>query len=282
MKKMQRIELIDRFVKYLEIQGFRANSVRTYSQKVVSYMVFCDKNMIDFLKHCEINHYTLFIKDKKGLLPSSLNIHVSAVKQFYRFLNYENLSRVSVDSLQILTYRPQKRILNVRRNDIEKVMNYARTVYDDRDLRKLYLNILYGTGVRPSEAITLRKDDFRVVDERLMMNFYEKKKERRREVPFMNAESARAVLKILEHHRDGFTIFPGIRRLQYFLEEISWSLSVYVTARSFRHDFAYRMLNEVGITVSQLQSLLGHSNPAMSMWYALVEPDQLIDIAPKI
>lgn len=282
MKKNQNLELIERFENHLQIQGFHANSVNTYSQKVASYLAFCQKNDFDFLKRCEINHYTLSIREEKKLSPSSLNIHVSAVKQFYRFLNYADLSRVSVDSMSILTYKPKKRILNVRKDDIQKVMHYAQNVYDDRDIRKLYLNILYGTGVRPSEAASLRKQDFRVVEDRLMMNFYERKKDRRREVPFMNADSARAVLKCLENYREYFMLLPGVRRLQYFLEDISWSLDVYVTARAFRHDFAYRMLNEVGITVSQLQSLLGHSNPAMSMWYALVEPERLIDVAPKI
>ena len=63
------------------------------------------------------------------------------------------------------------------------------------DPRKLYINILYGTGVRPCDCVNLTARNFNVVDDVLMMSFYEKKKKAFREVPFMDREAALAVLE---------------------------------------------------------------------------------------
>ena len=79
-----------------------------------------------------------------------------------------------------------------------------------------------------------------------------------------------------------FRLLPGIRQLQYYLDDISKYYGLRVSARTFRHEFAYRMLNVKKLTVSQLQSLMGHTNPAMSMSYAIADPKDMCEIAPKV
>lgn len=279
--KNKNSELIENFGEYLKIVMFQKNTVDTYRSKVVSYLAFCYKENISFLKSCEINRFLLRLQDKKKLSASTLNIYAVALKHFYRFLRYKSITNIDINSIQVLTFKHQRRSLYVPTDYINITMRYA-TYLIDSDPRKIYINMLYGTGMRPSEAISVRKNDFRIENDRLLVRFFERKKQKFREVPFMDIESAKAVLRCLDHYQDYYSIFPGIRMLQYYLEELKSYFGINITARSFRHDFAYRMLNINRLTISQLQSLLGHTNPAMSMWYALTDSSNLIDIAPKI
>ena len=278
---MEKNIIISLFIEYLKMLGFADNTVEIYHQKAISYLSFCNSKELDYLNNCDINLYLLHIKEKKKLAPSSLNVIASALKRFYRFLYYREISRIRIEEYHILHFKNKKRIVTVPSADVKKVYEYSkRMLYSDP--RKLYINVLYGTGVRPCDCVSLTARNFNVIDGVLMMNFYEKKKKAFREVPFMDREVALAVLECLKTRDSLYRLLPGIRQLQYYLEDISKYYGLRVSARTFRHDFAYRMLNVNKLTVSQLQSLMGHTNPAMSMWYAIADSKDLSTIAPKV
>ena len=278
---MEKNIIISLFIEYLKMLGFADNTVIIYHQKAISYLSFCNSKELDYLNKCDINLYLLHIKDKKKLASSSLNVTASALKHFYRFLNYKELTRIRIEECNILHFKNKKRIVTVSSADVKKIYDYSkRMLYSDP--RKLYINILYGTGVRPCDCVNLTARNFNVVDDVLMMSFYEKKKKAFREVPFMDREAALAVLECLKNRDSLFRLLPGVRQLQYYLDDISKYYGLHVSARTFRHEFAYRMLNINKLTVSQLQSLMGHTNPAMSMWYAIADSKDISKIAPKV
>ena len=278
---MEKNIIISLFIEYLKMLGFADNTVEIYHQKAISYLSFCNSKELDYLNNCDINLYLLHIKEKKKLAPSSLNVIASALKRFYRFLYYREISRIRIEEYHILHFKNKKRIVTVPSADVKKVYEYSkRMLYSDP--RKLYINVLYGTGVRPCDCVSLTARNFNVIDGVLMMNFYEKKKKAFREVPFMDREAALAVLECLKTRDSLFRLLPGIRQLQYYLEDISKYYGLRVSARTFRHEFAYRMLNINKLTVSQLQSIMGHTNPAMSMWYAIADSKDISKIAPKV
>lgn len=278
---MEKNIIISLFIEYLKMLGFADSTVEMYYQRAISYLNFCYSKDLDYINNCDINLYTLYIKDKNNLAPSSLNVTVCALKHFYKFLYYREISRIRIDEYQVLTFINKKRIVTVPSADVKKVYEYSkRMLYSDP--RRLYINILYGTGIRPCDCVSLTAKNFSVVDDVLMMNFYEKKKKAFREVPFMDREAAIAVLECLKTRDSLFRLLPGIRQLQYYLEDISKYYGIHVSARTFRHEYAYRMLNVNKLTVSQLQSLMGHTNPAMSMWYAIADSKDSVEIAPKI
>lgn len=261
--------------------SFADSTVEMYYQKAISYLSFCNIKELDYLNYCDINLYLLHIKDKNKLAPSSLNVTASALKHFYKFLNYKELTRIQIEEYNILHFKNKKRIVTVPSADVKKVYDYSkRMLYSDP--RRLYINILYGTGIRPCDCVNLTAKNFSVVDGVLMMQFYEKKKKAFREVPFMDREAALAVLECLKNRDSLFRLLPGVRQLQYYLQAISKYYGLHVSARTFRHEYAYRMLNVNKLTVSQLQSLMGHTNPAMSMWYAIADSKDSSEIAPKV
>ena len=261
--------------------GFADSTVEIYYQKAISYLSFCNSKEVDYLDNCYINLYLLHIKDKNKLAPSSLNVSVSALKHFYKFLFYREITRIRIDELDILSFKNKKRIVTVPSDDVKKVYEYSKRM-SYSDPRKLYINILYGTGIRPCDCVSLTVKNFNLVDDVLMMNFYEKKKKAFREVPFMDREAALVVLECLKTRDSLFRLLPGVRQLQYYLEDISKYYGIHVSARTFRHEFAHRMLNINKLTVSQLQSLMGHTNPAMSMWYAIADSKDVSKIAPTV
>ena len=278
---MEKNIIISLFIEYLKMLGFADSTVEIYHKKAIAYLSFCNSKELDYLNNCDINLYLLHIQDKNKLAASSLNVAASALKHFYKFLFYREISRIRIDEYHILGFKNKKRIVTVPSDDVKKVYEYSkRMLYSDP--RKLYINILYGTGVRPSECVNLTARNFNVIDGVLMMNFYEKKKKTFREVPFMDREAALVVLECLKTRDSLFRLLPGVRQLQYYLDDISKYYGLHVTARTFRHDYAHRMLNVNKLTVSQLQSLMGHTNPAMSMWYAIADSKDVGKIAPTV
>lgn len=261
--------------------GFADSTVIIYHQKAISYLSFCASKELDYINSCYINLYAQHIKDSNKLAPASINVTLCALKHFYKFLYYREISSIRIEEYHILYFKNKKRIVTVPSADVRKVYDYSnRMLFSDP--RKLYINILYGTGVRPCDCVSLTARNFNVIDGVLMMNFYEKKKKAFREVPFMDREASLAVLECLKNRDTLFRLLPGVRQLQYYLEDISRYYGLHVTARTFRHEFAHRMLNVNKLTVSQLQSLMGHTNPAMSMWYAIADSKDLSEIAPKV
>ena len=278
---MEKNIIISLFIEYLKMLGFADSTVGSYHQKAISYLSFCNIKELDYLNNCYINLYLLHIKDKNKLAPSSLNVSVSALKHFYKFLFYREITRIRIDEIDILSFKNKKRIVTVPSDDVKKVYEYSKRM-SYSDPRRLYINVLYGTGIRPCDCVSLTVKNFNVIDGVLMMNFYEKKKKAFREVPFMDREAALAVLECLKTRDSLFRLLPGIRQLQYYLEAISKYYGIHVSARTFRHEFAHRMLNINKLTVSQLQSLMGHTNPAMSMWYAIADSKDVSKIAPEV
>ena len=172
---MENNMLILLFGEYLKMLGFSENTIKIYEQKVISYLRFCNNKEIDYFKTCDINGFALFTKDKNQLSPSSLNVMTSALKNFYRFLHYKDLTRIRIEELHILSFKNKKRIVTVPSADVIRVYDYSRRMMN-KDNRKLYINILYGTGVRPCDCVNLTSKNFYIHNNVLMMRFYEKKK----------------------------------------------------------------------------------------------------------
>jgi len=265
------VEIIDNFRQYLHSSGYAQNTIKVYCEIAYAYIVFCmDRG--DLRDNCYINHYSDF--RKRELSNSTLNIHVSALKMLYRSMLFNFETTVNIEREPVRTFASISSIPSVSSADVQKFMRCI-NLYPDTLVDKAVIHLLYATGLRPSEIINLGKSSFEVFQGRYVVNFYEQKKRRYRAVPFFELESIRVVQTYLDSLSSSKMPFPQIRKIQYIFKAHSNAAGLDINARMMRHSFAYRCANVYKLSISELQAVLGHTNPAMSMRYALPHNDDV-------
>lgn len=264
-------EIIENFRSYLRFAGYSTNTIKAYSEIAYAYIVFC-LNRGDFQDQCYINHYT--DARKRELSNSTLNIHISALKMFYRSMAFNFETTINIDKENIRTFSNVYSVPNVSSRDIARFMQHI-NYYPDSSVDKAVIHLLYATGLRPSEIVYLGKSSFEMFEDRYVVNFYEQKKKRYRAVPFFEKESIYVVQNYLDSISNFRIPFPQIRKIQYIFQYHSKAIDIKVNARLMRHSFAYRCANVYKLSISELQAVMGHTNPAMSMRYALPHNDDV-------
>ena len=264
-------EIIDNFRSYLRSGKYSDNTVKLYTEIAYAYIVFCI-NRGEYKDNCYINHYT--DARKRELSNNTLNIHVSALKMFYRSMRFNFETTIDIDNEPIRSFAGATNIPKVSTSDISKFMKHI-NMYPDSSVDKAVIHLLYATGLRPSEIVYLGKSSFEVFEGRFVVNFYEQKKRRYRSVPFFEKESIDVVRNYLDSISSVKVPFPKIRKIQYIFASHSHSLNLSINPRLMRHSFAYRCANVYNLTISELQAVLGHTNPTMSMRYALPHNDDI-------
>lgn len=233
---------------------------------------------------------------KRGLAPASVARKLSAVRQLYRFLYAERYR--SDDPAAILEGPKRGRSLpkTLSVADVERLIVTARANADSAEASagdrqraaRLYclLELLYATGLRVSELVTLPASAARR-DQRMLMVRGKGGKERM--VPLNDAarramERYRALLQDTRH-RDSAWLFPssgedGHLTRQHFARDLK-ALAVACGLRAdnvsphvLRHAFASHLLQN-GADLRVVQTLLGHSDISTTQIYTHILEERL-------
>lgn len=223
-------------------------------------------------------------RKRDGLAAASLARALSSVRAFFRYLSAENL--VSNSSIHAL-----KAPRVPRRLPRPLSVEGAGALVDqaDADARKAWVGardkalftLIYGTGLRISEALSLTPRD--LAGETLTITG---KGGKPRVVPLMAMvrETIDAYLRVLPFARtDDAPLFRGARggalspRLaQLAMEKLRLRLGLpeSATPHALRHSFATHLL-ESGADLRTIQDLLGHASLSTTQGYTAVDLAQL-------
>jgi integrase/recombinase XerD len=153
MKKM-----IDNFIHYLYLErGLAENTLVSYKLDLDNFSAFCQKENLEPLSQTArqaIIFYLLKLK-REGKAPATISRHLASLRAFYRFLLQEGVlfqdPTNNLESPRNLERLPH--VLSV--DEVESLLNQPRTT-DPAGLRdKAMLELLYATGIRVSELISL-------------------------------------------------------------------------------------------------------------------------------
>ena len=293
-------EFIDRIVGIICLEkGLSKNTKIAYMRDInLVFDWFINKN-INCMNANEKNFRELFsFLKSKNYKPSSLSRKLSSLKQFYDTLkeegyikinplnNLESFKKIknlpkslSEKHLMLLLKKAKKNLNNVEQNHSPKKTKYLRIL--------TILEILYSTGMRVSELVSLPLSDFIRINDLLQIKG---KGGVYRNVAF-NKESKKMIEKWLLHRSSiekfikNKYIFPGTngnghitRQVVYKdLNELSKSLNmenIQVSPHKIRHSFATHMLNR-GADLRALQKLLGHADISTTEIYTKVQSKRL-------
>ena len=280
------------------IKKLSQNSVVSYKNDLSKFFIFfqdyIEKNIgLKEIESIKISEFRSFLTYRRSSEISSNSIarNISALKSFFRFLIKNNkIKESSVFNLKSPKLKKSlPRPINV---DLAiQVIKQAEEIEDEKWIglrNKAILILLYGCGLRISEALSLNYDDVQNEDHILIKG----KGEKERIVPMMPY-----IKKGIENYLEacpkeiisGEALFIGKRFsrlspriIQYALEKIRTALSLPETAtpHALRHSFATHLLDSGG-DLRTIQELLGHSSLSTTQKYTKVETSKLLDIYKK-
>jgi integrase/recombinase XerD len=271
---------LDSFLEHLVVErGLRQNSLEAYQRDLLRYLAYLRTRNLEAvsLDRTDIPRYLLTLREA-GLAPRSVARHLSAIRQFHRFLVRQG--RAAADPTSHLEApRPWRRLPGVLSSDEVDRLLAVREGATPRGLRdRAMLELMYASGLRVSELIRLRLGD---VDLGLGVVRVVGKGDKERLVPVGDAAAAslRAYLKAgrprLEKRRTSDYLFLG-RHGRGLTRQMFWQLikrvartagiAGPVTPHTLRHSFATHLL-EGGADLRSVQLMLGHADIGTTQIY---------------
>ena len=296
VKNVEKVRLMQRnldyFVDSLAIQGLSQNTVMSYQRDLMKFYQFLKEQQIRDWKEVDYSLIVLFLQDLKqdGYATSSTSRMISCLKKFFKFLQQEQL--VETNPVQPLKVPKKSKTLPkaLTVDEVTQVLNSCdtSTVLGLRD--KAMLELLYATGMRVSELITLKLSDLH-----LELGFLQTigKGNKQRIIPIGQAATnwvqhyltyARVVLEqesnsveylFLNHRGNGFTRQGFWKNLKKIVQEAG--VHKEVSPHTLRHSFATHIL-EAGADLRIVQELLGHSDISTTQIYTHLTNERMKEI----
>lgn len=254
------------------------NTKDTYSNTLDKYLEYLNKKHITNIKDITRKDITNFLEElrKKDLKPQTIAHHLTVIKNYHKFLvQNEYLKENVAKSIE----RPNvtKKLPNVLTvEEVTKLLDIkGDTAFDIRN--KCMLELLYGTGLRISELLSLTLNDIDTINATVRCVG---KGDKERIVPINDyiIESLNDYLKVRSEllknkntkelflNKDGNNLTrKGFFKLlkKMLLEK---GLNPNVSPHTLRHSFATHLL-EYGADLRVIQEMLGHSDISTTRIY---------------
>ena len=222
-----------------------------------------------------------------GLAASTVARRSSALRRFYRFLVDDGLRADDPSSVlpKPALQRPLPRVLSEA--DVERLFEAAQDKAASGEplaLRNLaLLELLYGSGLRASEVISLPRGAVREGQPFLILSG---KGDKERLVPISSRAAGAAKAWLANVPAQSHWLFPGgkkhISRVRLFqlVREMAADAGIAperISPHVLRHAFATHLLSG-GADLRVLQALLGHSDIATTQIYTHVDASRLVKL----
>jgi integrase/recombinase XerD len=232
-----------------------------------------------------ITNYVHYMKEQP-YASSSVARKVAAVKSFFNYLSSRRFitenPTTGVDSPKVKKRLPQ----TLSFSDVEKLLEAPTQKQSPKNLRDTaLLTMLYATGMRVTEVVSLQLDDVDLESQTLSCPG---KDSQARELPFdkTTQEILRAYLAegrpYLVKDKNERALFLNHRGQQLTRQGL-WliikayakqaELSADVTPHTLRHSFAAHKLNS-GSDLHEVQQLLGHANISTTQIYTQLTAEE--------
>lgn len=287
------IQIINSWIAYLTNERrLSEHTVSAYARDLALFInFFANKGKIiniDFLSKIEVRDFRAFITSRanKHIEKSSLAREISAFKNFFKWLDIAHILKNS--AISIISTPKQNKTLpkSIDFDDTLSIIQDAKSIAtnDWQGLRDMAVfTLLYGAGLRISEALSLNYKDFITAENFLKIKG---KGNKERFVPLLPIvkENINAYIKSVSHNFSlNEALFIGARGdrlcpriIQRQLQKIRNRLGLpdTVTPHALRHSFATHLLAQ-GTDLRSIQELLGHETLSTTQRYTNVEFETL-------
>ncbi len=285
------------YLHFLELEKNAAsNTIASYRLEITRYLRFLghtDVTAPDEITELHASKFLSSLRDT-GLSPRSITRAFSAIKGFHKFLIgdgvTENNPMLTIDTPKLARTLPD--VLN--QDEIELILNQpAPSARDRRNLwlrDKTVLEVLYATGIRVSELLSLKQADV-LADEEIIRVFGKGSKERivpigKPALQWIDRYKWEVRVLLQSRGRSQDAIFLNARGTPMTRMAI-WNIVKAYTRKAgiakevhphtFRHSFATHLL-EGGADLRAVQEMLGHSDITTTQIYTHVDREYLKEV----
>jgi site-specific recombinase XerD len=259
---MQNSGLLNKLKRELEIRNFSGKTVKSYFFSVSKFLEYAENKKLD--ENAVKNYVQSLIKRKN---PSTVSSNISAIEFFF--------AKVLREKLKLAHPKRNKTIPEILSVDeIRKLINIVNNIK-----HKLILRLLYGCGLRVSELVNLRKEDFNFSEGLIHIKLGKGRKDRFVNIPNSIKEELESYYKLnnseyfFESNRKGKLTTATIQKIVKNSARKA-GIKKNVHPHTLRHSFATHLL-ESGVDLRIIQKLLGHSDIKTTQVYLSVS-NQLI------
>ena len=291
-------QIIEQYFANLGQQNLADNTIIAYQNDLQQFFTFLmqhegKKITLTDLEQLKPRNFRAFLafKQQSGVNAPSLARFLSAIKKFFNWLErHQFIKTTHLDALK--TPKISKKIPKpIHQIDIKRIIEQC--LFDSHGKKpnwqkyrdKALFMLLYGAGLRISEAIHLNVGHIQQADDYLMILG---KGNKERMVPLLPLirEALLYIIEICPYTiqndaplfcgAKGNRISPRIAQLKIAEIRKELNLPETVTPHAFRHSFATHLLNKGG-NLREIQELLGHESITATQIYTKVETDDIIN-----
>ncbi len=285
---------INAFIIYLHnVKKTSENTEYSYRRDLVKVRNYMEEQGIEDVKKItstNLNSYILYL-EKNKFSAATISRNIASLKAFYHYLYREGM--VSEDAAETLhAPRIEKKMPEILSTDeVVRLLEQpsGNTPKEIRD--KAMLELLYATGIRVTELISLKLDDINLQMGYLICRDGAKE----RVIPFGNAARS-ALVRYLGGTRSAMISDQNSEYLfancsgQPMSRQGFWKLIKFytkkagitadITPHTLRHSFAVHLI-ENGADLRSVQEMLGHSDISTTQVYVNMNRSRIREVYAK-
>ena len=262
-------KLLEKLKEDMEMRGFSHHTKDSYYRKAKEMTEYFGKPMKQVTTK-ELRVFLMkYLREERKVSERSVNYYNSVI----RFI-YDVVLDKPINQKQIPMYKKKRRLPKILSDkELDVFFNAC-----DNYMYKTIFMMIYGSGLRISEATNLRVEDIDSENMRLFVRNGKGERERYTVLPKTSLEMLRICYKMYQpNHPEGYMFLNRegnplkAERLRVFFRRYrrKAGISEDFIVHSLRHAFATRLVEE-GIPLVQIKELLGHSCIRSTMTYVHV------------
>ncbi len=276
------VQVLSEYLEYLEIEkGLSENTIEAYRRDLSDFLDFCDMDVTEVQRN-NLNSYIRNLSEKEYPATSVMR-KIASLRGFFKWLCASEICKTN-PTLTLEQPKVPKRLPKVMTvQEIETILNEN---LNKRE--RVIVELLYGCGLRVSELVNLKVNDFDIKAKYLQTTG---KGSKDRIVPL--GSKAISAIKDYMQERD-FTLKKfridtknllvnehgknlSRQDVYNFIKEQGKKIHKHISPHTLRHSFATHLL-ENGADLRIVQELLGHSDVATTQLYTHISKKRLKEV----
>lgn len=287
-------KVLQEFILYLHnVKKTSANTEASYRRdltKLVKYLSMqgiSDENKVTAMN---LQSYILYL-EKNNFAPATVSRNIASIKALFHFMFKEGIISEDI-SESLKAPKIEKKMPEIlTTEEVNKLLDQPRGTSPKEVRDRAMLELLYATGIRVSELITLKVADVNLQVGYIMCHDSHKE----RVVPF-GAPAKRALTEYLRSARGAMildktsdVLFTNCQG-QPMSRQGFWKLIKFyakkagitadITPHTLRHSFAAHLV-ENGADLRSVQEMLGHSDISTTQIYANMTQNKIREVYAK-
>ncbi len=263
---MKKQEIINRFIRQLEIENYSTQTVKNYTSAINGFLAYLESVKTDKVDDNQIKDYLhLCAKEKKYSFSSMKHVIASI-----RYLYAKVLDKPIPGALNIELRKPQKLPLVLSKEEIKRLIKAKSNLK-----HKAMLLLLYSAGLCLGELLNLKLED---IDSSAMKIRVRQGKGKKDRYVMLSQNALNLLREYYKAYHPKIYVFEGQSGGMYSPKSVQ---SVFksalkkagirkkATVHTLRHSFATHLLDE-GTDIRYIQELLGHKRLETTQIYTHV------------